>query len=106
MANSNLIAHLRKQQVLRNHLNWYSQNKFKFSNVSVLSNISFRAELESYHELYRLSCNDPQKFWGTLGHDRITWYKKFDSVLQGDFNNGNVSWFRNGKLNVSGLLYL
>ena len=60
------------------------------------------ANIKSYQDLYEFSLNEPDKFWGKLARSRLTWFKDFDQVSDGDFNTGKISWFLNGKLNVSG----
>ena len=57
-------------------------------------------KMEEYRELYQKSFNDPAKFWGELG-EQLDWYKKWDKVLEFDFNKPEVKWFKGGKLNAS-----
>jgi len=57
-------------------------------------------KMEEYRELYQKSVNDPAKFWGELG-EQLDWYKKWDKVLEFDFNKPEVEWFKGGKLNAS-----
>jgi acetyl-CoA synthetase len=56
--------------------------------------------MEEYKELYQRSLNDPEKFWGELA-EQLDWSKKWDKVLEWDFNKPEVKWFGGGKLNVS-----
>jgi acetyl-CoA synthetase len=56
--------------------------------------------MEDYKELYQRSLNDPEKFWGELA-EQLDWSKKWDKVLEWDFNKPEVKWFAGGKLNVS-----
>jgi len=56
--------------------------------------------MEDYKELYRKSIEDPEGFWGGLA-EQLDWYKKWDKVLEWDFNKPEVKWFKNGKLNAS-----
>ncbi|HDY75280.1 MAG TPA: acetate--CoA ligase, partial [Candidatus Marinimicrobia bacterium] len=46
------------------------------------------------------SIQDPNAFWGEHA-ERITWYKKWDSVSEFDFKKAEIKWFTGGKLNVS-----
>jgi acetyl-CoA synthetase len=48
-------------------------------------------------------CRDPAAFWAAEAVKRLDWYVPFDSdsVLSGDFDAGDISWFAGGKLNVS-----
>ncbi len=57
-------------------------------------------KMEEYKELYQKSINDPAKFWGELG-EQIDWFKKWEKVLEYDFNKPEIKWFKGGKLNAS-----
>lgn len=56
--------------------------------------------MEDYKELYQRSLNDPEKFWGELA-EQLDWSKKWDRVLEWDFNKPEIKWFGGGKLNAS-----
>ena len=56
--------------------------------------------MEEYRELYQRSINDPEKFWGELA-EQLDWSKKWDKVLEWDFNKPEIKWFVGGKLNAS-----
>ena len=56
--------------------------------------------LDQYRDLYEKSMSDPDTFWSEVA-DRITWYKKWDTVREFDFVKGNIKWFDGAKLNVS-----
>jgi len=56
--------------------------------------------LDQYRDLYEKSMSDPDTFWSKVA-DRITWYKKWDTVREFDFVKGNIKWFDGAKLNVS-----
>lgn len=57
-------------------------------------------KIEEYKELYQKSIDDPAKFWGELA-EQLDWYKKWDRVLEYDFNQPDIKWFKGGKLNAS-----
>jgi acetyl-CoA synthetase len=57
-------------------------------------------KMEEYKELYQKSIHDPAKFWGELA-EQLDWYKKWDKVLEYDFNKPEIKWFKGGKLNAS-----
>ena len=61
---------------------------------------SLIGSLEQYRDLYEKSMSDPDTFWSAVA-DRITWYKKWDTVREFDFVKGNIKWFDGAKLNVS-----
>ena len=53
-----------------------------------------------YEAMYKKSVADPEGFWGEIA-ERITWHKKWDKVLQWEFDTPDIKWFIGGKLNVS-----
>ncbi len=57
-------------------------------------------KMEEYRELYQKSFSDPGGFWGELA-EQLDWYKKWDKVLEYDFNKPKIEWFKGGKLNAS-----
>ena len=56
--------------------------------------------MEEYREIYRRSIEDPEGFWGELA-DQLEWYRKWDKVLEWDFDKPEIRWFIGGKLNAS-----
>ena len=57
--------------------------------------------MDEYEKIYKRSMEDPEGFWGDRAEELLTWYKKWDKVLEWDFNDPNIQWFLGGKLNVS-----
>ncbi len=56
--------------------------------------------LSEYFKKYELSQKDPEKFWSEIA-DSFTWKKKWDKVLEWDFKNVDINWFKNAKLNIT-----
>jgi acetyl-CoA synthetase len=56
--------------------------------------------LSDYIKDYEKSINDPEKFWEDIANN-FTWRKKWDKVLDYDFETPNISWFKNAKLNIT-----
>ena len=56
--------------------------------------------LDQYKEMYRRSLDDPEAFWGDYARE-LEWFKKWEKVLEGDFETGRIRWFAGGKLNAS-----
>lgn len=54
-----------------------------------------------YAEMYQQSIQDPDSFWASQAEAFVTWFKKWDSVSDCDFNTANIQWFVGGKLNVA-----
>ena len=71
-----------------------------FSPNQEFSDRALIGSLDQYRDLYEKSVSDPDTFWSTVA-DRITWYKKWDTVREFDFVKGNIKWFDGAKLNVS-----
>ena len=71
-----------------------------FSPSQEFSDRALIGSLDQYRDLYEKSVSDPDTFWSTVA-DRITWYKKWDTVREFDFVKGNIKWFDGAKLNVS-----
>ena len=56
--------------------------------------------MEQYQEMYDRSVNDEDGFWAEQA-ERLTWFKKWDTVANYDIANADIKWFEGGKLNVS-----
>src|SRR4030066_1153837 len=57
--------------------------------------------LEEYEKIYKRSIDDPEGFWADIAEKNISWYKKWDKVLEYDFGKPDIKWFIGGKLNAS-----
>ena len=65
---------------------------------------SQRAHIKSmkeYEQLYKRSVDSPDKFWAEMAEKNLTWFKKWDKVLEYDFQKPFIKWFSGGKLNAS-----
>jgi len=58
-------------------------------------------DLDEYHTMYKKSIEDPDKFWGKMARELLTFEKDFTTVRSGSFENGDVAWFLEGRLNAS-----
>lgn len=56
--------------------------------------------LGGYLHEYQKSVFDPADFWGDVA-ENFYWRKKWDSVLEWNFDPYDVQWFVNGKLNIT-----
>lgn len=54
-----------------------------------------------YEKIYKRSVDDPEGFWAEMAEKNITWFKKWDKVLEWDFHKPEIKWFQGGKLNAS-----
>jgi acetyl-CoA synthetase len=66
--------------------------------------------LEDYQQYYQSSINDIQSFWNEQAKFRIDWFVPYTNTTTnsngnccgaGTFQDGDIRWFCNGKLNVS-----
>lgn len=55
--------------------------------------------LDEYRRLYQESIADPEQFWAKQA-ERITWFRKWDKVLENNFSQAEVKWFLGGQLNA------
>jgi len=57
---------------------------------------------EEYDRLYQESVDDLEGFWARIAEEYITWFKKWDRVLDYSFTDRiYIKWFEGGKLNAS-----
>lgn len=55
---------------------------------------------EAYSSTYKKSVEDPEGFWADVASD-FQWRKKWDKVLEWDFQKAEVKWFLGGQLNIT-----
>lgn len=56
--------------------------------------------MEEYHEAYKKSAEKPDEFWGEVA-ENFLWRKKWDKVLEWNFKEPKVEWFKGAKLNIT-----
>ncbi|MGV8082935.1 MAG: acetate--CoA ligase [Coriobacteriia bacterium] len=57
--------------------------------------------MAQYDEMYERSVADPEGFWADMAKDLMYWKKQWNTVLDWDFENPHVEWFKGGKTNVA-----
>jgi acetyl-CoA synthetase len=55
---------------------------------------------EAYNEAYKKSITDPEGFWGAIA-ENFQWHKKWDRVLNWNFKEPKIEWFKGGELNIT-----
>lgn len=55
---------------------------------------------EAYESLYRESIDNPEAFWAKQAEERLSFYKKWDSIHDSDLTTGKIRWFVGAELNV------
>lgn len=53
-----------------------------------------------YEAAYKKSLEKPEIFWGEIA-EHFTWRKKWDKVLEWNFKEPKVEWFKGAKLNIT-----
>lgn len=56
--------------------------------------------LEQYHEDYKKSVEDPEGFWSSVA-ENFQWRKSWHKVLEWNFKEPKVEWFKGAKLNIT-----
>lgn len=56
--------------------------------------------LEEYHAAYQNSIDNPEQFWAAIA-ENFSWKQKWEKVLNWNFEQPNVQWFLNAKLNIT-----
>ncbi|MBE0418466.1 MAG: acetate--CoA ligase [Coriobacteriia bacterium] len=57
--------------------------------------------MDQYEEMYQRSIDDPEGFWAEMAEEYLYWHKKWDTVLDYEFETPRVEWFKGGKTNVA-----
>jgi acetyl-CoA synthetase len=57
--------------------------------------------LEEYWQVYRKSVNHPESFWEEIAEEHFLWRKRWEKVLEWDFNTPVVKWFEGAQLNIT-----
>ncbi len=77
------------------------EEKRTFPPSREFSEKAYITSMKEYEEVYKKSVDDPEKFWAEMAEQNLTWYKKWDKVLEYDFNKPFIKWFQGGRLNAS-----
>ncbi|MBN1662604.1 MAG: acetate--CoA ligase [Deltaproteobacteria bacterium] len=60
---------------------------------------------DAYDKLWKRSVEEPEKFWAEIAEEQVTWFKKWDKVMDYNFDIKKgpifVKFFEGGKLNIS-----
>ncbi|KAJ5899680.1 Acetyl-coenzyme A synthetase [Penicillium taxi] len=58
-------------------------------------------DLDEYKTLYEESIRSPDTFWARMARDLLTFERDFQTTRAGSLENGDTSWFVEGRLNAS-----
>lgn len=56
--------------------------------------------IDEYHQAYHKSVENPEEFWGEIGK-HFQWKKKWDKVLDWNFTEPKIEWYKGAKLNIT-----
>mgnify|MGYP003682944301 CR=1 FL=1 len=63
--------------------------------------MKFRAEsINQYNEFYTESMEQTESYWAKRA-ETFEWFKQWDEVVSGNFNDLNVKWFDGGQTNIT-----
>ncbi len=62
---------------------------------------AYIGSMDEYHAMYKRSVEDPEGFWAEMAEEYMYWHKKWDKVLEWEFDTPKVEWFKGGKTNVA-----
>jgi acetyl-CoA synthetase len=56
---------------------------------------------DQYRARYERSIQDPDQYWDEMAKENLHWFAPYTRVRSGDFIDGDIEWFHNGKLNAA-----
>lgn len=56
--------------------------------------------IADYQSTYRRSIENPEGFWGQIA-SYFQWKRRWDSVVEWNFDEPKIEWFKGGKLNIT-----
>jgi acetyl-CoA synthetase len=78
-----------------------STEKRTFPPTKEFSSKAHIQSMAEYEKLYKRSVEDPDGFWAEMAEKQLSWYKKWDTVLEWSFEKPQIKFFLGGKLNAS-----
>ncbi|MBM4269375.1 MAG: acetate--CoA ligase [Deltaproteobacteria bacterium] len=75
------------------------QERRKFPPPEKFAAAAHIKSFDEYKKLYAEAAKDPEAFWATIAEKELTWFRKWDRVLEWDVPF--AKWFVGGTLNVS-----
>lgn len=75
--------------------------KRAFAPPKEFSKRAYIKSMKEYEQIYKRSIEDPEGFWSEMAEKNLTWFKKWDKVLEWSFEKPEIKWFIGGKLNAS-----
>jgi len=63
-------------------------------------NLADITSLEEYNRIYKHSVENPEEFWAEVA-SKLTWQKTWDNLLDWNFEEPKIQWFKGAKLNIT-----
>ncbi|MCL0106921.1 acetate--CoA ligase [Thermodesulfovibrionales bacterium] len=79
----------------------FLSEKKEFPPPGEFSEKAYIKTMKEYEEIYKKSVDDPEGFWAEIAEKQLVWFKKWDKVLEWNFERPEIKWFLGGKLNAS-----
>ncbi|MGV6829850.1 MAG: acetate--CoA ligase [Flavobacteriales bacterium] len=57
--------------------------------------------LEEYFHVFQKSIQKPEQFWEEIAEENFIWQKRWNKILDWDFNKPEVKWFEGARLNIT-----
>lgn len=57
-------------------------------------------DLQDYQDTYKRSVENPEAYWASEA-ETFKWHRKWDQVLEWNFDEPKIEWFKGGKLNIT-----
>ena len=57
--------------------------------------------LEEYFQVYRKSVDNPEQFWEEIAEENFVWRKRWNTVLDWNFEKPEIKWFEGAQLNIT-----
>ncbi len=76
-------------------------NKEKIYNIPKSISESSNISEAEFNELYKQSLENPDEFWSNQADKYLDWNQKWTKVKETNIEKGEVTWFKDGKLNAS-----
>lgn len=70
-----------------------------FPPPAAFANAAHIKNMDEYDRLWKRSVTDPEGFWGDQASTLLSWFKKWDRVL--DWKEPHARWFDGGKINAT-----
>ena len=77
-----------------------NEEELIFNPPKEISEKAYIKSMDEYMKMYERSLKDPDGFWAEQA-EIIDWFRKWDKVMDYDFKEGKIEFFRGGKTNAA-----